>query len=121
MIYDFSSADNADNADFFLLFSPQSTRSSTEFSSCPADESNTPPRTGEVSEGRRVRFHPLSFIPLRFVHPLVILTTEGRKDLGNTHYVLYFSLSLIQRKDNKRKIKCYGSVAIRVKPLVNGT
>ena len=33
----------------------------------------------------------------------------------------YFSLSLIQRKGNKRKIKCYGSVVIRVKPLVNGT
>jgi len=34
---------------------------------------------------------------------------------------LCFSLSLIQRKGNKRKIKCYGSVAIRVKPLVTGT
>ena len=61
------------------------------------------------------------------------------KDLGNIHFSLYFSLSLIQRKGNKRlylsvenlkevlndqrelKIKCYGSVAIRVKPLVNGT
>ena len=35
------------------LFSPQSTRSNTEFISCPADASNTPPRAGEVSEGRR--------------------------------------------------------------------
>ena len=35
------------------LFSPQSTRSNTEFFSCPADASNTPPRAGEVSEGRR--------------------------------------------------------------------
>ena len=35
------------------LFSPQSTRSNTEVFSCPADASNTPPRTGEVSEGRR--------------------------------------------------------------------
>ena len=51
--------------------------------------------------------------------PLVILS--GGKDLGNIHFSLYFSLSLIQRKGNKRKIKCYGSVAIRVKPLVNGT
>ena len=101
---------------FFLLFSPQSTRSSTEF-----------------------YYHS----------PLVILTTipllssraerSGGKDLGNIHFSLYFSLSWIQRKGNKRlylsvenlkevlndqrelKIKCYGSVAIRVKPLVNGT
>ena len=35
------------------LFSPQSTQSNTEVSSCPADASNTPPRAGEVSEGRR--------------------------------------------------------------------
>ena len=36
-----------------LFSSPQSTRSNTEVSSYPADASNTPPRAGEVSEGRR--------------------------------------------------------------------
>jgi len=52
---------------------------------------------------------------------IVIQTTEGRKDLGNTHLRSLLFFVLIQRKGNKRKIKCYGSVAIRVKPLVNGT
>ena len=71
-------------------------------------------------------FHRVLFKFPFVIHlsPFVIQTTEGRKDLGNIHFcpvLLYFSLSLIQRKGNKRKIKCYGSVAIRVKPLVNGT
>ena len=80
-----------------VFLSPQSTRSNTEFlifiPPCHPDDRR--------EEDELLRARP--------------------KNFGNIHFSLYFSLSLIQRKGNKRKIKCYGSVAIRVKPLVNGT